>query len=179
MKMDFLFGGFFWGIVLVLLGVSMILKVVFHLDIPVFRLVVAGVLIFLGVRLLLGMSHGGAGAPRNTVLFGEGDLGSAPADREYSVVFGKGILDLKGLDPATRTEALEFVTVFGEGTLRVDPAVPTKVTMTAAFGGARAPDGAQTAFGTYVYRTPGLREDAPFLDVRATVVFGSLAVEAP
>ena len=45
MKMGFLFSGVFWGGVLVLLGISIIIKVVFHIDIPVFRVVVALVLI--------------------------------------------------------------------------------------------------------------------------------------
>lgn len=178
MKMGFLFSGVFWGIVLVLLGLSMILKVVFHLDIPVFRIVLAGGLIYVGVRLLVGGSWG-PGPTRNTVLFCEGDLGRAPADREYSVVFGKGAIDLAGLDPAQRKEPLEFVTVFGSGTLRLDPAVPARVTLTSAFASGRAPDGTQIAFGTYVYRTPGQKDDAPFLDVRATVVFGDLKVEGP
>ncbi len=98
---------------------------------------------------------------------------------DVTVVFGHGRLDLTGIRPEDRKDPIEFTTVFGSSTLRLDPAVPTRVTLSSAFGGAKAPDGTQLAFGTYVYRTPGQTDDVPFLDVRATVVFGGLEIEAP
>ncbi len=177
-KMGFLFSGIFWGIVLCLLGVSMILKVVFHLDIPVFRLVLASVLIVLGIRLLLGVTWKN-GPVRNSILFSDGELQAGQDDRDFVVVFGRGRMDLAGARPEGRTGPIEFTTVFGSGRIRVDPTIPTKVTLSSAFAGARVPDGTQIAFGTYVYRTPGQSDDAPFLDVRATVVFGEIVVEAP
>lgn len=177
--MGFLFSGVFWGIVLCLLGVSMILKVVFNLDIPVFRIVMAGVLIVLGVRLLLGVSWKGLPQAGSTVLFSESDLKGTGSDRNFTVLFGRGTLDLGGIRPEDRKDPIEFTTVFGAGALRLDPAVPTKVTVSSAFAGAHVPDGTQVAFGSYVYRTPGQSDDAPYLDVRATVVFGELKVETP
>lgn len=175
--MGFLFSGVFWGIVLCLLGVSMILKVVFHLDIPVFRIVLAGVLIVLGVRMLLGVSWKN-GPIRNAVMFSEGDLKPGAGDRDHVVVFGRGVMDLAGVRPEDHKDPLELTVVFGSGSLRLDPTVPTKVTLSSAFGGAKVPDGTQIAFGTYVYRTPGQSDDAPFVDVRATVVFGEIKVES-
>jgi hypothetical protein len=176
--MGFLASGLFWGIVLCLLGVAMILKVAFNLDIPVFRIVLAGVLIVLGIRLLLGTSVR-SGAIRNTIAFSEGEVRPGGDDKDVTVVFGHGRLDLTGIRPEDHKEPIEFTTVFGSSTLRLDPSVPTRVTLSSAFGGAKAPDGTQLAFGTYVYRTPGQTDEAPFLDIRATVVFGGLEIEAP
>lgn len=39
--MPFLFSGLFWGVMLVLFGASMILRAIFNLDIPIFRIVFA------------------------------------------------------------------------------------------------------------------------------------------
>jgi hypothetical protein len=164
---------------LCLLGVSMILKVVFSLDIPVFRIVMAGVLIVLGIRLLLGVSWKGCPPAGNTILFSESEMKGGGTDRDFTVVFGRGTLDLTGMRPEDHKDPIEFTTVFGAGALRLDPTVPTKVTVSSAFAGAHVPDGTQVAFGSYVYRTPGQSDDAPFLDVRATVVFGELKVETP
>jgi len=176
--MGFMASGLFWGVVLCLLGVSILLKVAFNLDIPVFRIVLAGVLIVLGIRLLLGTSLKGS-PPRNTIAFSEGEVRPGGDDRNVTVVFGHGRLDLTGIRPEDHKDPIEFTTVFGSSTLRLDPAVPTRVTLSSAFGGAKAPDGTQLAFGTYVYRTPGQTDDVPFLDIRATVVFGGLEIEAP
>mgnify|MGYP003990967287 FL=1 len=52
--MPFLFSGLFWGVMLVLFGASMILRAVFNLDIPIFRIIFALVIIYFGVKLLLG-----------------------------------------------------------------------------------------------------------------------------
>ncbi|MGE5605051.1 MAG: hypothetical protein ACM3YE_05095, partial [Bacteroidota bacterium] len=62
MKMGFIFSQVFWGIFLILLGASFILKVLFHLDIPVFRLFVSFILIYMGFRVLTG----GFGCERNS-----------------------------------------------------------------------------------------------------------------
>ncbi len=48
--MGFLFSDIFWGIVLILTGVSIILQLVFKINIPVFPIVIAFLLIYAGIR---------------------------------------------------------------------------------------------------------------------------------
>lgn len=177
MKMGFLTSGVFWGIVLVLLGLSMILKVVLHIELPIFRLVLAGILVYLGIRLAMG-ARWESGPHRDAVIFGEGALGSAPGG-EYSVVFGRGTLDLQER-PADPTEKpLELVTVFGSSRVLLDRAVPTRVRLSAAFAEATAPDGNSISFGNYTWASPDWAEGKPGREIRATVVFGELKVEFP
>ena len=47
--MDFFFGGLFWGVLLILIGIGIILKVFFDINIPIFRTALALLLIYLGV----------------------------------------------------------------------------------------------------------------------------------
>jgi hypothetical protein len=51
-KRGILMSGVFWGSVLILLGLSVIIEHVFHINIPVFKMVFACLLIYLGIRLL-------------------------------------------------------------------------------------------------------------------------------
>lgn len=51
MKAD---GGIFWGILLVVIGILFILKYSLHLNISIFRIVIAVILIYLGVSLIFG-----------------------------------------------------------------------------------------------------------------------------
>ena len=54
MKMEFLASGVFWGSVIILFGVSIILNAVFGISIPVFRVVLALILIYFGIKILAG-----------------------------------------------------------------------------------------------------------------------------
>lgn len=52
--MNFLSSGLFWGLILVLLGLSVILKSVFHINIPLIKILLAILLIYWGITLLIG-----------------------------------------------------------------------------------------------------------------------------
>lgn len=173
--MGFLFSGLFWGVIIILVGFTVILKAVFHIDIPLFRIVFALVLIYFGVKVLVGGFHGSRDKP--TVLFGESQMEVQESEKEYTVVFGKGLLDLSGVNPENRKTPVEFTTVFGQGTLKIDPGTPLRLKVSSAFAGARLPDGTNIAFGDYTYTSPSFDADEPFLDLEATVVFGNLVVE--
>jgi predicted membrane protein len=173
--MGFVFSGMFWGIVLILLGLSVILRVVFDVDLPVIRIVFAVVLIYLGVRVLVGGSWR-VESPRNTVLFAESEVPVTPDDDEYRIVFGRGRFDLTGIVPAGASRSITVETVFGNGVVRVKADAPIRIRASATFGSARLPDGNEVSFGATTWRSPAYREGEPFLDVRANVVFGALQI---
>ncbi len=178
--MCFLFSGIFWGLVLVALGVAVIIKVLFHIDIPVFRIVFAMVLIYFGLKLLVGgCGRGYSHTSQESVVFNEGTLSAEESRDEYSVVFGKGTIDLTGLKAKDKNTNIRVSTVFGASTLKLDPAVPAVVNVSAAFGSAHIPDGTTTSFGHYTYKTKAYKEGKPYLAVMANVVFGEMTIVAP
>jgi len=94
MRFGFLFSGVFWGTMLILLGISIILKVMFNISIPFFRLFFAFFFVYLGLQILIGKPP--QAGDRRTVVFGERTVRADERDAEYHAVFGRGLFDLSG-----------------------------------------------------------------------------------
>lgn len=170
MKMGFIFSQVFWGIFLILLGVSFILKVLFHLDIPVIRLFISFILIYMGLRVLTG----GFGWERNhrNIIFNDYQF-KVKADGDYNIIFGQGVVDLTGYEVDANTR-IKINVIFGSGLVKLDPAQPLKIKVDAAFAGAKMPDGNMISFGEYSYQTPAVQKDQPYGKVEVSVVFGEI-----
>jgi hypothetical protein len=172
-------GGLFWGSFLILLGVSVILKA-FGIDFPVIRILFALFLIAMGVRMLVGWK-GGCPFPsgrvdKGTVMFGEATFKPTPGDREHSAVFGKAVVDLTGVAVKDSDVPVEVNAVFGSADVKLDPKIPTRITVSAVFGSAQVPDGGQTAFGSLTWTNKAYQEGKPALQLRANAVFGAVEV---
>jgi len=173
------FDGVFWGLFLVALGAWLIVRRSIPVHIPVVRIIVAALFVYLGVRVLVGSS---AVTDRNTAVFSESAMSWAPGrSREYNLIFSRGSVDLFQASSPTatagRTIRAEVNVVFASGTLRIDRSAPVRVTMSSAFGTSEAPDGRTVSFGDLSYVTPSWREGAPGLEVHATTVFGRLTIQ--
>jgi hypothetical protein len=181
MRFGFLFSGIFWGCVLIFFGLSLIARVVFHINIPVFRITFALVLIYLGVQLLF-CGRWCRFIPRSVggdVVFSEGQMHYDAARRRYSVVFGKGDLDIAAISPSDVSKtsiATEVNAVFGSCRIKINPAVPTKIKASAVFGSTSLPDGSSVSFGDRTYTTPSFVENAPHLYLKAAAVFGNVEI---
>jgi hypothetical protein len=173
MRMVSLIDAVFWGVLLIVLGALLIVKRYVPFDLPVGRIIVALVFVYLGVRIIV---HGPAVRGENTVVFGSRTTlaGDAGGSRDYNVIFGSGDIDLTSLpaDDGTR----EVNVIFGSGTLRVAPDAPVQIRMSSVFGSVRAPDGATVSFGDRTWTSPSYREGSPALRIKAAAVFGSLAI---
>src|ERR1700722_16303652 len=133
------------GVVFVLVGLSIILKAFFHVDIPVFRTAVAFFIIYIGIKMLLGsfghhrwahdsVSNGG---DDSTILFNSGSFkwdASSKESKKYSVVFGSGVFDLSDVPVQKEDTFVEVNTVFGEGTVLLSRKTPVKIQSNAVFG---------------------------------------------
>lgn len=171
--------GMFWGILLIVIGVSLILKIIFHIDFPIFKIVVAFVLIYLGVRILIGPSFKVCSKHKteNTVVFGNTRFENFEMNKEYNVVFGKGEYDFSNftLDSVVVTR-LDMHTVFGNSRLILPPLLPVKIEIDAAFSGVTLPNGNTASFGNSVYTSKYFDESKPYLHIKADVVFGSMEI---
>jgi predicted membrane protein len=174
--MNFLSSGVFWGVVIVLFGISIILKEILHVDIPVFRLLAGFIIIYVGVRMLVGW-HGYN--YRNAVVFSEARISAGNSNNEYKVIFGKGTVDLTADRVKEAHGTIKVDTIFGDCSLLVDQAVPMKIEINAAFAGAIMPDGNVISTGKVVYTTKAYKEGENFVYVKADVVFGSLKIVNP
>lgn len=177
MKIGFLFTQTFWGVVLILFGISAILRS-FNINIPFFRIFIAFLFIYFGISLMVGgptfhrSYRDGSTAIFSNVKISAQDI----TEDEFSIIFGSGELDLRNME-ADRIKDIEINVIFGSGTVVLDRDQLAEINVSSAFGSAKMPDGNNISFGEYIYRSPALESgDSPNFIVDGSVVFGELTV---
>lgn len=129
--MDFFFGNIFWGVMIILFGVSIFLKG-FNINLPLMKVFFAIVIIMFGVRMLIG-----GGKPRvkysshnhhkaNTVVYSRDN-------QEYTMVFASGDIDLSDLKADSKN--LEITVVFGSANVILPSDLRFDIQTTAVLGG--------------------------------------------
>ena len=169
--------GIFLGILLILAGISIIIRIVFNIHIPVFKLFIALVLLYIGIRMLAGdFSPTRFHTGENAVIFGETNFKGLPKNQEYTIVFGQARIDLTQESPLSETQNLKINTIFGSCELLILKEQPVRIKADAAFAEARLPGNKETAFGKVQYQKEPLNVQEPFMDIEAHVVFGAFKV---
>ncbi|MGZ5245382.1 MAG: YitT family protein [Bacteroidia bacterium] len=171
--MSFIFSGTFIGLLIILFGISIVLKEVFHISFPVFRILFGLLIIYFGVRMIAG----GFYKTGNTQTFGNSRTEYHPNQREYNIIFGNGIVDLSTMANVAGNRNIEVNVVFGNGILKINENVPTMIELSTAFGQAGTPERSANGFGETIYTTPGFDQSQPHLFIKASAVFGKLTVE--
>jgi predicted membrane protein len=176
MKMNF---AIFFGVLVVLAGISILLDAVFHIHLPLVRTAVALFFIFFGVRILTGAwgTRDFVRASEGSVLMGDTRFApTATADKlKYDIIFGRGIVDLTGLPRPEKPIDVEVNTVFGSAQIAIDPSWPVAIDGSAAFGDVRLPDQQRAAFGAAHYQNEPTSTQ-PLLRLKVNSVFSSAEV---
>jgi predicted membrane protein len=175
MRMGFLFSETFWGVFIILIGVSMVLKSVFGINFPIMKTALAILLIYMGISMLAG---GGKWYHRSgqSICFGNSKIKAGSAYKEYNIIFGSGVVDLTDFPLEDGRNRIEVNTVFGSGIIKINPEIPVVIKGDAVFANARLPDGHNTTFGDFDYRSPQFKKGEKYLEIEADVVFGSLEI---
>lgn len=172
--MDFFFSKIFWGLIVIIFGLSIILNAVFKIDFPFFRVLISIVIIYFGIRLLMGsFGMSSTSKSESTSIFSETNHKIEQMDevqREYSTVFGKQTIDLSDLS-IDQEARVEFNAVFGSQYIILPRKGNYKLKASAVFGSAMLPNEHQVAFGDGTYNSEG---EGPTLFIEGNVVFGQL-----
>ena len=168
----FLFSGVFWGCFIVLLGVAVVLKAVFHIDLPIFSIFWGLFLVAVGVSLIMGGRLVGKGIRSDSaIVFGSGELRYEPAITEYSVVFSSGRTDL-GKAPEGGS-GLKVNAVFARNEVILPAKIDALLVIHTAFGATTLPDGSDAShFGETSWRTKPGAKGAPKWRIEINTVFG-------
>lgn len=171
--------GLFWGLILIIIGVSLLIKVIFNINFPIFRIVIAFIFIYIGIKILVGPSiklfH--TQTDKNGVIFGETSQSSIQNNQEYNAIFGKLVFDLKNIELNSDTNYnIKINTVFGSCELILPENVNINIESNAVFGLASMPNGNSTSFGNIDYKKYS-PEFHTTLFIKADVVFGSFIVK--
>ncbi len=170
--------GIFWGIILILVGFGLIIKIVFNVDFPIFKFIVAFFFILLGLKILFGdfgvfKHHGRHG----DVIFNERHIhGRVAGQEEYNVIFGKAEIDLTDIELKPGRNKLEINAVFGSTDVLLNKNVPVRIKGDVAFGGISLPDGDTGGFGSSVYESENFDENSTYLYIKASAVFGNINI---
>jgi len=171
--MCFFTSGVFWGSLLVLWGVSMILNAVFHVNIPFFRIAFALIVIWFGVRLLLG---GRCWKTGHSAVFTGAEYKPDKVQGEYSAVFGNLAVDLSGARLEGEVTRSEVNTVFGSGQVKLGSKYPVRIRASSAFGNVKLPDGRTIAFGDAKWENRTAKSGEKVLELKVNAVFGQVEI---
>jgi len=172
-------GSFFWGILLVIIGISMIIRIVFKIEIPIFRVIFAFFLIFIGIKVLIGgFRNNSSEIPENTVFNESNSSFQQNLPKEQNVIFGRNFIDLRKFDEKSLPAEMEINTIFGSGEVIIRKDMNVRIKVDAAFAGAEMPNNNTSAFGSTVYESPGFDPQKPYLLLKINVVFGSIQIKA-
>ena len=171
--------GLFWGLLLVVLGLSLIIRIVFNIHFPLFRIVLAFIFIYIGIRILFGSwSIQKWNKASTDTIFQEKRYTNLTSDKEYNVIFGKATYDLRDIHLTDNLPLrLKINTIFGATVLRIYKDTPVSISVNAAFGGAKLPNGNTTVLGTSKYESDNYRTDSARLELQLDVVFGGVDLE--
>ena len=175
--MGFIFTGIFWGILFLILGVTIILKAVFNINIPLIRIFIALFFIWIGIRILIG-------GPifrfnKSGVVFGDARINAddlKDSKDEYSIIFGRGTIDLTNINLTNTDDKIEINTIFAYSIIKLNSEIPVIINIDSAFARTKLPDKTITSFGSYTYKTKSFNEEKPYLKINIDVVFGSVDI---
>lgn len=171
--------GLFWGMLLILIGLAIILRVL--IGVKFFGALIALVLIFIGISMLIGKPWMFRSGKRDhDTIFEDRKVHEIPRDEtEYNVIFGKTVYDFTDVDfTEDKSIRIKVNTVFGSTVIKVDRSKPIRIKSDAVFGSSTMPDGNTVAFGSVNYTTESFSSEKNHLYIDAPVVFGSLHIRA-
>jgi len=170
--MDFLWSGIFWGIVLVIFGLSVIVNVVFHVHIPIMRILFGLFLVYLGVQVITGHRW----KPFKSNCASSEAVFQTSGQNDYTVIFGKNTVDLTNISADARNKKIKIATVFGASMVTVPADIPVIIKATSVFGGMNFPNGTAISFGEYIYKNKVYTDQSDAIKVEIDLVFGGCNV---
>lgn len=165
-------GRYFWGLLFIVVGAALLLKYVYNINIPVMGIIIGFTLVFFGVAIMVGGFHAPA---KSDVIFEDRNIKTENPDNEYNMIFSNGSIDLTNVRLDNQHKRIGVHVVFANGTVRINPDIPTMIKISSAFGTASVPNNSVT-FGEYTYKTRGYREGEPYLKIEGNAVFGNLHI---
>ena len=174
-NMSFISTGIFWGVVIILFGLSILLREVFHVHIPFVKILFGVILVYLGVRMIAG---GLWRKTNNTAVFGDAAMQYDDRHDDYDIIFGSGTIDLFKMETPAQNKKVEVSVVFGNGTLIINDSIPMKIEMNSVFGSSVLEDKRINAFGKTYNKTSAYKEGQPYVMLETNVVFGRLTIQS-
>lgn len=169
----------FWGLVIILIGVSIIINHVFKVDFPLFKVIIALIIIYFGFSILFGsfkFNKTSSGDFSHYFTSKTYEPTKIDGNIEFNCVFGSSKIDLRRTLMVGQNIKIEINSVFSSVQVNLPPNHNIEVKASSAFGSVRSPGNRQDGIGDQRYT---VREGIPGekLLIEANAVFGSVNLD--
>ena len=172
---------YFWGILLILIGVGAVAKQFINIDLPTSTIIFSSILILWGISILTGNyipheRHRHRHREREEDAFTKQERNNYTFQDKYDVIFGDRTIDLTMLNLPDKNKNIKIDTVFARSYVKINPQIPAVIKVNAVFAGAYLPNKTNISFGEYTYTTKGFKEGLAYYYIKADVVFGQMDI---
>ena len=142
--MRFLSSGIFWGFIVILFRVGILLKSVFHVNIPFFKILIGIIIIFFGISFIVGaMSQ-----RKSEAIFRDYNFNFVTIEKEYNIVFSKSVFDFTNFNFSNYNG--KFVKInsdFSKSEIYLSRNFEYEIRADSVFGVVSLPNGESVSFG--------------------------------
>ncbi len=169
-----LFGGAFWGILLIIGGILFILRNYVNINIPIFRILFGFLLIYWGLSVIFG---GFVHRDSSTIVFSNAtNMEINDTENEYNIIFGSGNIDLSDFNKLKEKESVEINAIFGSANVLIPDNIPIHINSNAVFGETKIPE-KKTSFIGEINSTLNDKQGIKPVNIEVNAIFGSITVE--
>ena len=171
--------GLVFGAFLILLGVLVIVKILVPFDLPVFKILLGLLFVYIGVSIIVRKpccwKMPKSCANTEQTMFGQSNFQGEAVPQIHSVLFGSSTFDYSTAD-LNKIREVKINVAFGSAKIILPQNAPLDILGSVAFGGLRMPNGNSQNFGSLQYITPDTPSDTVRLRVQVDVAFGEAVI---
>ena len=171
---DFLFSGWFWGLILVMVATGSIIKSILKINLSLFLIFILIMVIFFTINLF------NLNNSASTTYFTSEEIikvKNVSEINQYNCAFCNLTFDLTLLDISSlEYEEIEISNLMGKLKILINKSQKIKIQSRTFFGSAITPDEAKTILGNHIYFTSRYSEFNPYTTINMETIFGSTEV---
>lgn len=172
--MRFLSSGIFWGFIVILFGVGILLKSVFHVNIPFFKILIGIIVILFGVSIIFNAINS---TRRNNTVFREYNFNFGTIEKEYNIVFSKGVFDFTNFNFSNYNgEFIKINSAFSKSEIYLSRNFEYEIRADSVFGVVRLPNGESVSFGNIARLENAENSGLKRINLHVSSVFGDTKI---
>ena len=178
----------FWAILFIAVGVILLIQTVFNIELPIVRILIGLLLIYMGFKMITKPSSPGIISLKvnkissdTETIFTQNEMKAKTSDgsthRKFSTVFGSSNLDLRGLTPEDLAQEIKIENAFGRTLVKTDNTIPIKANVDTGFASVSIRGQKTGNFGDSLLQTTDYSSDKPAYKLNINAAFGEVIVE--
>jgi predicted membrane protein len=179
----------FLGIIFLVIGLLLVLQHIFHIDLPIIKILFGVFLIYLGIKVIFGsfgIQLNGISVKKVTtdteLVFSDGSFrlhssGSQKINTKFESAFSKTELDLSQLSDEELSYQFNIDQAFGRIKIKTRAGLPIKANINGAFGKVTIRGQKLGSFGEISYQSENYNNNGPALQLSIGSAFSEVVIE--